>query len=350
MLRSGRLAVAAAVCLALAGCAGARKDYKYRVAVIPKGLTHDFWQSIHRGALRAADDLRAEKGIAVEIVWDGPTKEDDAQEQIAILNRRIADRVHGIVLAPQHRVAMVPPVKQAVAKNIPVVIIDSGLADEEAIVQYVATDNENGGRLAAKRLLEVLAREGKKEPRVVLLRYQVGSESTEKREKGFEEYANAHAKITWLSNDRYAGATQDSALREATGLLNNLRDEEIDGIFTPNESSTGGMLAALRSLKRQGKVRLVGFDSSPNLLDALDEGNLDGLVLQDPYRMGYLGVWSLVHHLEGYDVAAAGKYLPTGERVVTKENLHSEEVQALFREDLQAQRDMKKGRPEYRKK
>jgi ribose transport system substrate-binding protein len=348
-MRWGYLGLAAA-CLALAGCGGGGKqEYKYHVAVIPKGLTHEFWQSIHRGAERAAQDLKDEKGLGVEIIWDGPTKEDDAQAQISIVDRNIAARVHGIVLAPQHREAMVPPVKRAAGKKIPVVIIDSGLADEDSIVKYVATDNENGGRLAAQHLLALLEKEGKTNPKVILFRYQVGSESTEKREKGFEDWVNGHAKPVWLSSDRYAGPTQDSALGEASRLLNSLRDQDIDGIFAPNESSAGGMLAALRSLKLNKKVKLIGFDSSPNLVDALRDGNIDGLILQDPYRMGYLGVWVLVHNLEGCKVDADGKRLPTGEKVVTRDNLDSDEVQALFKPELQARRDMKKDRPEYKK-
>jgi ribose transport system substrate-binding protein len=336
-----------AVCTGLCGCGSPRPESKYRIAVIPKGLTHEFWQSIHRGAQRAAADLKAEKSIAIEVLWDGPTREDDAQAQIGLVDRQIAARVDGIVLAPQHREALVAPVRRAVAKKIPVVIIDSGLNDEESIVQYVATDNENGGRLAAQHLIEALRQEGKTEPRLILFRYQVGSESTEQRERGFQSYAMEHARVIWLSRDRYAGPTQDSANGEASRLLSTLRDQEIDGVFAPNESSAGGMLAALRSLKLNRKVKLVGFDSSPNLIDALREGSIDALVLQDPYRMGYLGVWGLVHHLEGCDVAAKGKYLPTGERLVTRANLESEEIQALFREELQARRDMKQARPEY---
>src|SRR5262245_16079189 len=102
MLRGERWLLALAVCLTLAGCTGSGQNYKYRVAVIPKGLTHEFWQSIHRGADRAAADLKAQKDLAVEVVWQGPAQESDAQEQIKIMDRQLAARVHGIVLAPQH--------------------------------------------------------------------------------------------------------------------------------------------------------------------------------------------------------------------------------------------------------
>jgi ribose transport system substrate-binding protein len=346
-MRQRRLIVLAALCLASAGCGGNKEAYKYRVAVIPKGLTHEFWQSIHRGAQRAAADLK-EQGVSVEVLWDGPRTESDAQAQIAIVDRHVANRVSGLALAPQHSETMVAPVQKAVDKGIPVVIIDSGLANPDLIVKYVATDNYRGGRLAAERLLKVLREEGKPAPKLVLFRYAVGSESTEQREKGFEDVVNAaiagqkkkgEPTITWLSNDQYAGATTDSALKAATPLINSLRDKGIDGIFAPNESSAMGMLKALESLRLNGKIRLVGFDSSPPLLEAVGRGDIDGLILQDPYRMGYLGVWTLVQHLEGMNVAPdSNKVQSTGEHVITRANLKDRSTQELFTPELQGQR------------
>jgi ribose transport system substrate-binding protein len=347
MPRRRHLALAALACLALVGCGKPKADVKYRVVVIPKGLTHEHWQSVHRGAERAAADLLAQ-GIPVQVVWDGPRTESDAQAQIDIVNRHVAARVSGFVLAPQHSQTMVAPVKTAVEKGIPVVILDSDLADRDAYVKYVATDNYRGGRLAAERLLNVLRDAGKPAPKIVLFRYAPGSESTEQREKGFEDVVNdaiagqkkkGEPTITWLSNNRYAGATVDSALKEATPLVNGLRDQGIDGIFAPNESSATGMLRALENLNLNKKIKLVGFDSSTPLLSAVSEGNIDGLVLQDPYRMGYLGVWAVVQHLEGKNVSPDGnKVLSTGEYVVTKENVNSPATRELFTPDLQVKR------------
>jgi ribose transport system substrate-binding protein len=353
MLRGPRLGLAVAFLL-LAGCTSSTSNYKYRVAVIPKGLTHEFWQSIHRGAERAAADLKEQRGVAVEIIWDGPNKESDAEEQIKIINRQLAAKVSGLVLAPQHSKTMVAPVERAVQQGVPVVIIDSGLENQDIIVKYVATNNYNGGWLAAEQLLKVLREQGKTEPKLVLFSYSPGSESTDQREQGFEGFIakqemDGKVKVTWLSKDKYAGPTVDSAQKEASPLLNQLRDQGLDGIFAPNESSASGMLAALRSLKLNKQVRFVGFDSSPPLLDALREGDIDGLVLQDPYRMGYLGVWTLVHHLEGYDVNAdQKKQLPTGETVITRETVDAASTRALFDKDEQAKRKM--NAPEFPKK
>jgi ribose transport system substrate-binding protein len=335
--------------LTLAGCQNAPgPPAKYRIAVIPKGLTHEFWQSIHRGAERAAADL-GERGIPTQIIWDGPLRERDAMAQIRIMDRRVSTGVNGIVLAPQHSKTMVAPVERAVEQGIPVVIIDSGLDARHLMVKYVATDNYNGGWLAAEHLLKVLRAEGKPAPNIILLRYQVGSESTEKREQGFEDYINKEIErqkehheptITWLSKDKYAGATKDSAQKEAAPLLNNLRDKGIDGIFAPNESSANGVLDALRSLGLNKKVHLMGFDSSAPLLQAVREGDIDGLILQDPYKMGYLGVWTMVQYLEGYDVDPAHD-LGTGEHVITRDNLDAPSTRELFDPELQAERTIK---------
>src|SRR5262249_32095049 len=151
--------------LLLGGCSSSNKqEYKYRIAVIPKGLTHEFWQSIERGAKRAGEDL-TQKGISTQILWDGPLKENDTLEQISIIDRNIAKGVSGIVLAPQHSETMVAPVERAVNEKIPVLIIDSGLKNQEIIVQYVATNNYHGGELAAEHLVKILAAEGKPAPR-----------------------------------------------------------------------------------------------------------------------------------------------------------------------------------------
>src|SRR5438874_3948845 len=117
----------------------------FTVVVIPKGLSHEHWQSVHRGADRCAADLLAEEGLRVRIVFDGPLRERDAIEQIRIVDRRVATGASGIVLAPQHSRTMTACVERADDAGVPVVIIDSGLAEPGHFIKYVATDNYNGG-------------------------------------------------------------------------------------------------------------------------------------------------------------------------------------------------------------
>jgi ribose transport system substrate-binding protein len=208
---------------------------KYRILVVPKGTTHVFWQSVHYGANRAAEALGN-----VEVVWQAPTKEDDRVDQIALVQRAIAAKFDGIVLAPLDAQALAQPVEDAIAAGIPVVVMDSGLASSKP-VSYVATDNYNGGVLGAKRLAEVLGGKG----RVILMRYAPNSEATDRREQGFLDEIARHPGIEVVSKDQYAGATAESAQRVAQQLVLRFKGQ-VEGIFCPNESSTAGMLRALQ--------------------------------------------------------------------------------------------------------
>jgi ribose transport system substrate-binding protein len=361
MLRNVLLVLAAGVGLALTGCGPKGKDtssgsQKYIIAVVPKGVTHEFWKSIERGARRAAADL-AEQGISVQILFEGPRKESDLQEQNSIVQQMATSRgIHGLVLAPQDSKNSVPVVQEVVERKISVVIIDSGLDQPDLMIKYVATDNYNGGKIAAEHLLAVLAKDGKTAPKLGLLRYAVGSESTEQREKGFMDRINLETMeqkkagkptVEIVSDNIYAGATVDSA-QSVTGPWLIQYKNKMDGVFAVNESSTSGLLNALRSQGLNKKIHLVGFDSAEPLLDAVEQGDIDGLVVQDPYRMGYLGVWTMVRHLERDDVSVGGKNLPTGEHLLTKENLHSTQTRERFDPELQAKRTI--ALPSFKKK
>jgi ribose transport system substrate-binding protein len=342
---SPRLAVA----LTLAALAGCQPPSAGRVvAVVPKGMTHEFWQSIHRGAEHAAADSTT-AGVPARVIFDGPLRERDSLDQIRIIDRRVSAGVDAIVLAPQHSETMVAPVERAVAQGVKVVIIDSGLARTDLTVKYVATDNRRGGRLAAERLLAVLRAEGRTRPKIILFRYAVGSESTEQREAGFEEVIQkaiddpaSDIQPEWLSRDQYAGATKDSAMSAARPLVQKFGGQA-DGIFAVNESSAAGMLEVLRQVPANDagkRIRFVGFDASPPLLDAVREGQIDGLVLQNPFRMGYLGTWVALQAVEGRDVNAGPPpwnqhAISTGETMVTRDNVDSPEVRALYDPALQ---------------
>lgn len=308
----------------LAGCgnAGSRGSGSgFTVAVVPKGTTHEFWRSIHAGAVKAAREL-SEEGIPVEVIWKGPLREDDREQQIQVVEGFIAQGIDGIVLAPLDSRALVRPVEEARRAGVPTVIIDSDLESQE-IVSFVATDNYLGGQLAADRIAELLGGKG----RVLLLRYAEGSASTTARERGFLERLQAqHPGIEVVSSDQYAGPTRETAKRAAENLLNRYGNV-LDGVFTPNESSTVGMLLALQDIGRAGKIRLIGFDASPILVEALRAGQIHGLVVQNPVRMGYLGVRTMVAHLQGQ---AVEKRIDTGVILVTRENMDQPEVRELL--------------------
>ncbi len=298
---------------------------KLTVAVIPKGTTHEFWKSIHAGSLKAARELSAQ-GTEIEVIWKGPLREDDREQQIQVVEGFSSQGVDGIVLAPLDNRALVRPVEEAKRAGVPTVIIDSAL-ESDNIVSFVATDNRKGGMLAADKMGELLGGKGK----VLLLRYQEGSASTQDREDGFvEELRKKYPGMELISSDQYAGATRDTAKRASENLLNRFADD-VQGIFTPNESSTAGMLLALQDIGKAGKITFIGFDTSETFTEAMRNKQLQGFVVQNPFNMGYLGVRTMVEHLQGKPVE---KRIDTGVTLVTPDNINSPEMQTLLHPPL----------------
>ena len=197
-----------------AACANEQSDpEKTTIAVIPKGTTHEFWKSIHAGA------VKAQRELDIEIIWKGPLKEDDREDQIALIENFISRGVSGIVLAPLDDTALRVPVANAVRSGIPVVIIDSGLQSDD-FVSFVATDNYRGGRLPGADMAQRLNQKGK----VIMLRYQEGSASTMKREQGFLDAIGEHSDIVITSSNQHGGATTESAYQASENLLAPLKD------------------------------------------------------------------------------------------------------------------------------
>jgi ribose transport system substrate-binding protein len=324
---------AAAMCVLLGAAAcsdsGSKKDSgtaaaggkkTYTLAVIPKGTTHEFWKSIHAGAEQAAQEFTA-AGDSVHIIWKGPLREDDREQQVQVVEGFTSQGVSGIVLAPLDNRALVRPVEEAKNAGVPTVIMDSGLESDQ-IVSFVATDNYKGGELCAERLGTLLGGKGN----VLMLRYQEGSNSTEQREKGFlDKMKSAYPGIKIVSSDQYGGATRETAKRASENLLNRYA-ADLDGIFTVNESNTVGMLLALQDISKAGKIKFVGFDASQPLLDAMKAHQLDGVAVQNPMKMGYLGVKTMVEHLKGKPVE---KRIDTGVVMVTPESMDTPEMMAL---------------------
>ena len=308
---------------------GEKKPKKERltISVIPKGTTHIFWKSIHAGAVKASEEF------GVDIVWIGTEKEDNRQQQIALVDNQVMNQVDGIVLAPLDGMALRRPVGAAVRRSIPVVIIDSDLIDSKVIyTSFVATDNLKGGLIAGRELGRLLNGQGK----IIMLRYMEGSASTDKRERGFLESIKNFPGIEVVSQEQYGGATTAQAQQASENLILRFKEKNgnltIDGIFCPNESTTYGMLQALRRQRLTGKVVFVGFDTDDWLIEGLQNEEIHGLVVQNPFKMGYLGVKTMVQHLRGEKV---DKRIDTGVTFIERKDLEREEIQELINPDLE---------------
>jgi ribose transport system substrate-binding protein len=292
----------------------AQKD-KLTIAMVPKGTAHEFWKTVHAGA----DD--AAKELGVNLIWKGPLNENDREQQIKVIEDFVTQKVSGICVAPLDDKALRNPVDEALKEKIPVLVFDSGLADFTGTVSFVATDNKKGGMIAAEAMAKSLGKGGK----VIVLRYIEGSASTNQREEGFLEAAKA-AGLEIVSDNQYAGATVDTAMSASENLMNRFRDG-VQGIFCPNESSTAGMLKVLQDLKLAGKVAFYGFDASEKLVAALGAGEINGLVVQNPYNMGKLSVESMVKAIKGEKVESR---LDTGATLVTKENMSQPDIDKVL--------------------
>lgn len=284
------------------------------IAVIPKGTTHSFWNSVLAGAQKAA------KEHDVEIFWTGPDREGDREKQIQIVEDFIVKNVAGIVLAPTDAGALVPVVERAATAKIPVVIIDSDIETDKR-VSFVATDNYAGGALAAQHMAKLLGGKGK----VAVIKYMAGSASTTAREKGFMETLKKDFPGIEIVEDRYGMDTVETALSAAEDVLT--RHKELDGIFACNESTSRGALRALESQGRADTVKMIGFDAADALIKGLEAGRIDALVVQNPQAMGYKGVGSAVAAIKGEKVKPR---IDTGVELVTKDRLNSPEIRVLI--------------------
>ena len=285
------------------------------IAVIPKGTTHIYWQSVKAGAEAAG------KEFGYQIYWNGPERETDRERQIQIIEDFIVQKVDGIVLAPLDREALVPSVEKLNSLKIPCAIIDSGIdANADKYVTFAATDNYHGGALAAKRMGEILGGKGN----VIVIKYVPGSASTTDRENGFIETIGKEFPDIKIIDSKYGQDTVETALQVTEDMLT--RNQNVQGLFACNASTAVGSFQALQSQKRS-EIKMVGFDSEKALLDGLRVGQIDALIVQNPYKMGYEGVKAVVAAIKGETVQ---KKIDTGVTVVTKTSLDDPAIKALL--------------------
>ncbi|MEJ7605770.1 MAG: substrate-binding domain-containing protein, partial [Bryobacteraceae bacterium] len=293
--------------LALAAC---NRQRKRRIAVIPKGTSHIFWISVQSGAEAAG------KEFDVEILWNGPAQETEFSRQFQIIDSMAAQHVDGIAVAAAERQAVVAPVERAVKAGIPVVVFDSAL-DSNQYLSYIATDNVEAGRLAARSLAGMLQGKGK----VGVVMHAPGSASTTDREVGFKEVIDRDFTGIKIVASQFSMSDRAKARAAAENILT--AHPDLSGIFASSEPSSVGAALAIKARQATGTVSLVAFDSSDTMIEDLRAGAIDSMVVQDPYRMGYEAVKAIVDKLAG---KTPPKRLDLNARVVTAADLNEPEV------------------------
>ena len=291
-----------------------------RIGVVPKETASVYWEGVRQGALKAGAEEK------YEILWNGPEIETDCERQIQIVEDMIAQKVAGVVLAPSNRKALVPVVEKTYARQIPCVIVDSGV-ETDKYLSYMATDNRKGGVLAAKRIGEILGGKG----RILVVAWTPNSASTDARIEGFREtLANEFPGIEIVDTQFPNPPTMDKARDVTQDMLT--RDSAVDGIFACNATTAGGALTALRDFQKSDKkIKMVGFDAWPLLVDGLEKGDLDSLIIQNPYKMGYEGVKAIVRRVRGEQVP---KEVDTGVELITKDRLSDPRIKELLESQI----------------
>lgn len=293
--------------------ANAESPRQYRIAVVPMTNTHAFFQTIKAGAEKAAKELGA------KVLWRGPESETDVAGQIAIMENFIAQKVDAIVLAPCERKALVPVVQKAQKRGIPVIVVDSALEPDISDC-FVATDNFKGGYIAGETLAKLIGGVGK----VGVIQAIPGAASVQEREKGFREALKKFPKMK-IASVLYGQSSVATAMQAAENMLT--AQPDLKGIFAVNEISGVGTAQVLRARKLAGKVKLVAFDASGTEIQALKDGVIQALIVQNPFKMGELGVRYAVMKLQGKQIP---KRVDTGVTVVTAGNFGKPEIQRLL--------------------
>jgi ribose transport system substrate-binding protein len=308
-------AILLAATLLTSGC---QRSGKPTVGVVPKGANHIFWQTVHAGAIKAAQEY------GFEVEWNAPTLEIDSSRQIDIVESMVNRKLAGIVLAPVDRKALVAVVERAAKAGVPVAIFDSGI-DTQQRVSYVATNNEEGGRMAARRLGEVIQGKGK----VAIIGFMPGSASTMEREHGFQDEMRTKFPNVNIVGLQFGMADRAKAMAVTENVLT--AHPDLAGLFADNESSSAGTVQALKS-RGAKTVKLVAFDASEQLVADMRAGWIDSIVVQNPFKMGYESTKAIGMHLKG---EKPPQLVDSGATLIKMEDLDKSETKELLFPDIQ---------------
>jgi len=288
------------------------------IPIIVKDTTSFFWQIVLAGARKAGQDLK------VKVPELGAQSESDITGQISILENAVSQKPAAIVIAPTQFAGLGKPI-DAAAKQVKIIGIDSA-ADSKAFTSFLTTDNVKGGQVGADGLAAAIAAKyGKPEGEVALITSLPGVGSLDQRAKGFKEELAAKYPGLKLVADKVADGQATTALNIMTDLIT--ANPNLRGVFASNLIMAQGAGQAIAENKAQDKIKLIGFDNDDKLVKFLSDGVISGLVVQDPYRMGYDGVKTALAASKGESVPAN---VDTGVNLITKENMSSPRSQELL--------------------
>ena len=289
---------------------------KKKIVVVPKAYDVDFWKVVHGGMAKAAIE-----NPNYEVVWQSPSVNGDSSSQKATMETLIGQQYDAISVAPIDERELVKTISSAKKAGVKVLVWDSGVSKEDDIETFIATDNYKGGVLCAEALAKAMDQKGT----VAMLRYVEGSASTTKREQGFLDTIKKYEGITYKEINQRGGKDEATAKTASENILQ--ANKDIQGFFCPNQTTTEGMLLALKQLNQNGKIKVVGFDFNPAIADAIKSGDLYATAAQNPFRMGYLAVTEAIKVLEGKKIE---KRVDTGVAIITNENMNSEEMKEVL--------------------
>ncbi len=309
MTRTRRSVLSAGALAMLSGC---RRSGQKTIGVIPKATSHLFFLSVHAGVEQAAKDLH------VNVLWNGPQNETDYSRQIEIVDAMITRQVSAIAISATDEDALVAPLERAIRAGIPVTVFDSAVNIKD-YVSFIATDNYAAGCTAARTLAGFIGR-GK----VGMVMQKPGGTSTVLRERGFDAMVAKEFPNVQIVARQYGMADPARSRAAAEDILS--AHPDLAGIFASSEAASLGSIQAIKNRNLSGKVKLVTFDFSKAHVEALEDGTISAMLVQDPFRIGYEAVKSLAQKLNG---TIPPKQMELPARVILKADLSKPEIRAL---------------------
>jgi len=310
-IKAALVAAISAMVLLAGAC---NRSQKRRIGVVPKGTSHVFWLTVHSGAEAAGQKF------GVEIIWNGPPLETEYDRQMQIVDSMIAQHVDGLAVAAAERNALNRSLDRAAELKIPVTVFDSGV-DSSNYMTFLATDNYAAGRMGARELARLMDSKGT----VAMVMHAPGSGSTMDRERGFDDVMRTEFPQIKIVARQFGMSDRSKAMGAAENILT--AHPDLNGIFASSEPSSIGTALALKSRNLSGKVKFVSFDSSDTLIQDLKGGTIDAMVVQDPFKMGFEAVKTLVDKLNG---ATPPKRIDLPARVIRKADLDKPDVHELL--------------------